>query len=175
MDSVQLSPGRHNIISVPDMEQGVISPQFPSSKRNAYNNLGVDVYESGECKSFYSIAIGESATVLTGTYDLVFHTSPLTYVYDVIVEEDVPTNITIAAPGSFMLQSNASGFGSIVDANTLEHVIQLPSGNPSGRYTLQPGTYTIIFRARRARSSKYSIQSTFTITSGSTLNLNLHD
>jgi Ca-activated chloride channel family protein len=175
MDSVQLSPGRHNIISVPDMEQGVISPQFPSSKRNAYNNLGVDVYESGACKSLYSIAIGESVTVLTGTYDLVFHTSPLTYVYDVIVEEDVPTNITIAAPGSFMLQSNASGFGSIVDANTLEHVIQLPSGNPSGRYTLQPGTYTIIFRARRARSSKYSIQSTFTITSGSTLNLNLHD
>ncbi|MDA0731828.1 MAG: VWA domain-containing protein [Bacteroidetes bacterium] len=175
MDSIQLSPGRHNIISVPDMEQGVISPQFPSSKRNAYNNLGVDVYESGACKSLYSIAIGESVTVLTGTYDLVFHTSPLTYVYDVIVEEDVPTNITIAAPGSFMLQSNASGFGSIVDANTLEHVIQLPSGNPSGSYTLQPGTYTIIFRARRARSSKYSIQSTFTITSGSTLNLNLHD
>ena len=175
MDSVQLSPGRHNIISVPDMEQGTIRPQFPSSKRNSYTNLGVDIYENGECKSFYSIAIGESATVLTGTYDLVFHTTPFTYIDDVIVEEDVPTNITIAAPGSLMLQSNASGFGSIVDANTLEHVIQLSSGNPSGRYTLQPGTYTIIFRARRARSSKYSIQSTFTITSGSTLNLNLHD
>jgi len=175
MDSVQLSPGRHNIISVPNMEQGLLSPQFPNSKRNAYNNLGVDIYESGECNSFYSIEIGESATVLTGTYDLVFHTSPLTYVYGVTVEEDVPTNITIAAPGSLMLQSNTSGFGSIVDASTLEHIIQLPSGNPSGRYTLQPGTYTIIFRARRARSSKYSFQSKFTITSGTTLNLNLHD
>jgi Ca-activated chloride channel homolog len=175
MDSVQLSPGKHNIISVPDMAQGVIRPQFSSSTRSAFNNLAVDLYESGECTSFYSLEIGESATILTGSYDLVFHTSPLTYVYDAIVEDGVITDITIASPGSLMLQSNASGFGSIVDANTLEHVIQLPVGNPSGRYTLQPGNYTLIFRARRAKSSKYSIQSTFTITSGSTLNLNLHD
>ena len=175
MDSVMLSPGRHNIISVPNMAQGTLMPQFPSSRRNAYTNLAVDIYETGECKSFYSIIAGENATVLIGSYDLVFHTTPLTRVEDVVVKADESTNITIAAPGSLMLQSNASGFGSIVDANTLEHIIQLPTGNPSGQYTLQPGTYTVIFRARRARSSKYSIQSTFTITSGSTLNLNLHD
>lgn len=175
MDSVQLAPGRHNIISVPDMSQGVISPQFPNAKRNAYQHLAVDLHESGECKSFYSVGIGESATILTGTYDLVFHTVPRTYVHDVVLDALSNTKITIASPGSLMLQSNASGYGSIVDANTLEHIVQLPVGNPSGRYTLQPGNYTVIFRARRARSSKYSIQSTFTITSGSTLNLNLHD
>ena len=74
-----------------------------------------------------------------------------------------------------MLQASVAGYGSIVNASTLEHVIQFGNGNPAGRYTLQPGTYTLIFRARQAHSSKYSIQKTFTITSGSTQNLNIHE
>jgi len=83
--------------------------------------------------------------------------------------------VTIAAPGSLMLQSSVAGYGSIVNASTLEHVIQFGNGNPAGRYTLQPGTYTLIFRARQAHSSKYSYKKTFTITSGSTQNLNIHE
>jgi hypothetical protein len=119
--------------------------------------------------------IGTSVKVLSGFYDARFHTTPPTLVEDIEVVADRPTEITISSPGSLMLQSSASGYGSIIDATTLAHVVQLPFGNPTGRYTLQPGTYTVIFRARQASSSKFSIQSTFTIKSGSTLNLNLHD
>ena len=152
------------------MTQGILTPQFPHARRNDYGNLSVDLYEAGECKSFYSMNIGTSVKVLSGLYD-----APPTLVEDIEVVADTPTEITISSPGSLMLQSSASGYGSIIDATTLAHVIQLPFDNPSGPYTLQPGTYTVIFRARQANSSKYSIQSTFTIKSGSTLNLNLHD
>jgi hypothetical protein len=175
MDSIHLAPGKHNVISVSDMTQGMLTPQFPHARRNDYGNLSVDLYEAGECESFYSMNIGTSVKVLSGLYDARFHTTPPTLVEDIEVVTDMPTEVTISSPGSLMLQSSASGYGSIIDATTLAHVVQLPFGNPSGRYTLQPGTYSVIFRARQANSSKYSIQSTFTIKSGSTLNLNLHD
>ena len=133
------------------------------------------MFESGECESFYTMNLGSSLRLLAGEYDLVFHTTPVTRVNGVEVSEGDIIPITIAAPGALMLHASVSGYGSIVNATTLEHVVQFGSSNPSGRYTLQPGTYTVIFRARQAHSSKYSIQKTFTITSGSTQNLNIHE
>ncbi len=175
MEEVNLAPGRHNIISVPNMSQGVVTPQFPTTRRTDYGSISVDLFESGECKPFYTMNLGSSIRLLTGTYDLVFHTTPITRVEGVEIKEGDIMPVTIAAPGALMLQSSVSGYGSIVDAITLEHVVQFGNGNPAGRYTLQPGTYTIIFRARQAHSSKYSIRKTFTITSGTTQNLNIHE
>ena len=175
MKEVNLAPGRHNIISVPNMSHGVVTPQFPTTRRTDYGSISIDLFESGECESFYTMNIGSSIRLLTGTYDLVFHTTPITRVEGVEIKEDDIVPVTIAAPGALMLQSSVSGYGSIVDATTLEHVVQFGNGNPAGRYTLQPGTYTIIFRARQAHSSKYSIRKTFTITSGTTQNLNIHE
>ncbi|MBM71643.1 MAG: hypothetical protein CL847_02535 [Crocinitomicaceae bacterium] len=175
IEEVNLAPGKHNIISVPNMSQGVITPQFPTTRRTDYGNISVDLFESGKCESFYSMNLGTSIRLLTGTYDLVFHTTPITRVDDVEIQDGDIMPVTIASPGSLMLQSSVAGYGSIVNASTLEHVIQFGNGNPAGRYTLQPGTYTLIFRARQAHSSKYSIKKTFTITSGSTQNLNIHE
>ena len=175
MKEVNLAPGKHNIISVPNMSQGVITPQFPTTRRTDYGSISVDLFEAGECLSFYTMNLGSSIRLLTGTYDLVFHTTPVTRVEGVEIHEGDMLPVTIAAPGALMLQASVSGYGSIVNASTLEHVIQFGNGNPAGRYTLQPDTYTIIFRARQAHSSKYSIQKTFTITSGSTQNLNINE
>ena len=175
MEEVNLAPGRHNIISVPNMSQGIITPKFPTNRRTDYGTISVDLFESGECQSFYTMNLGSSIKLLTGTYDFVFHTTPITRVEGVEIQEGDIMPVTIAAPGALMLQASVSGYGSIVNATTLEHVIQFSNGNPAGRYTLQPGTYTLIFRARQAHSSKYSIQKTFTITSGSTQNLNIHE
>ena len=175
MEKVSLAPGRHNIITVPNMSQGVLEPKLPSTRRSDYGEINVDLFESGECSSFYSMKLGNSLRLLTGTYDLVFHTTPLTVVKDVEITENSITDVIIAAPGALMLQSPVAGYGSIVNTNTLEHVVQFQNGNPSGRYTLQPGNYTLIFRARQAQSSNYSITKNFTITTGQTLNLNLHD
>lgn len=175
MEEVSLAPGRHNIITVPNMSQGVLEPKFPSTRRNDYGDISVDLFETGECSSFYSMKMGNSLRLLTGKYDMVFHTTPLTVLKDVEISENEVTEVTIAAPGALMLQSPVSGYGSIVNSNTLEHVVQFQSGNPSGRYTLQPGSYTLIFRARQAQSSNYSITKNFTINTGQTLNLNLHD
>lgn len=175
MEKVSLAPGRHNIITVPNMSQGVLEPKLPSTRRSDYGEISVDLFESGECSSFYSMKLGNSLRLLTGIYDLVFHTTPLTVVKDVEITENSITDVIIAAPGALMLQSPVAGYGSIVNTNTLEHVVQFQNGNPSGRYTLQPGNYTLIFRARQAQSSNYSITKNFTITTGQTLNLNLHD
>jgi Ca-activated chloride channel family protein len=175
MDSIYLSPGTHNTIRVPKMSHGVLTPKFSTNRRTDYGHVNVDIHEAGVCESFFSMKIGGSVTLLTGRYDLFLHTTPPTWVTDIVIYESDFTDITISSPGSLMLQSSVAGYGSIIDATTLAQVVQFQEGNPSGRYTLQPGTYTLIFRARQARSSSYSIKKTFTISSGSTHNLNLHD
>jgi Ca-activated chloride channel family protein len=175
MLGINLAPGVHNTIQVPQMSQGVLAPKFSTDRRTDYGSMNVDLYEAGACKAFYSMKIGGSVLLLTGKYDILLHTTPVTWVNDIEISKSEYTNLTISSPGSLMLQSSVAGYGSIIDAITLRQVVQFQEGNPSGRYTLQPGTYTVIFRARQARSSTYSIKKTFTISSGSTHNLNLHD
>ena len=97
MDSIQLAPGKHNVISVEDMTQELLTPQFQNSRRNDYGNLSVDLYESGDCNSFYSMNIGASVKVLTGSYDAIFHTTPPTRVENIVVTEGSPTSITISS------------------------------------------------------------------------------
>ena len=57
---------------------------------------------------------------------------------------------------------------------TLKSKFQFEPGQLKGRHTLQPGNYTLVFRARNARGTLYSIKKHFTITSGNTTNLNIH-
>jgi len=175
MAGINLAPGTHNTIHVPNMSQGILSPKFSTDRRTDYGSVNVDIHEAGDCEAFFSMKIGGSVALMTGRYDLLLHTTPVTWVNDIIISDSEFTDVTISSPGSLMLQSSVAGYGSIIDALTLTQVVQFQEGNPSGRYTLQPGTYTIIFRARQARSSTYSIKKTFTISSGSTHNLNLHD
>ena len=99
MEKVSLAPGRHNIITVPNMSRGLLEPKFPSTRRTDYVT-SVDLYESGECSSFYSMNLGNSLRLLTGSYDLVFHTTPLTVIKDVEIPENAVTEVTISAPGA---------------------------------------------------------------------------
>ncbi|MGB1100526.1 MAG: hypothetical protein ACPGYS_06425, partial [Flavobacteriales bacterium] len=82
--------------------------------------------------------------------------------------------VEIPAPGSLVVQTATSGYAVVVDAQTLQPVFQFEPGQLVGKHTLQPGDYTLIFRARNARGTLYSIRESFTIASGNTTNLNIH-
>lgn len=174
LDSVVLTPGVHNVIAVPNMSQGHVRPQFARGVRTDYGPMDVSWRKSGECESFFSSPIGDEQRLCTGTYDVLFPTHPPTLVEGVEVREGKHDLVEIPGPGSLVLNTSTSGITVILEAESLAPVLHLEPGRSNGKHTLQPGNYTLVFRARNARGTLYSIREHFTITSGNTTNLKLH-
>ena len=174
LDSIVLNPGVHNVLTVPNMGQGHLTPRFARSVRTDYGSFDVEWRMSDSCASFFASPVGQELRLCTGTYDVRFPTHPPTLVQDVEVQENKRSAVEIPAPGSLVVQTATSGHAVVVDAQTLQPVFQFEPGQLVGKHTLQPGVYTLIFRARNARGTLYSIRESFTIASGNTTNLNIH-
>ena len=174
IDSVLLNPGVHNVLSVPNMGQGHLKPQFARGVTTDYGIIDVEWRFPGQCDSFFASPVGQELRLCSGTYDLLFQTHPPTLVQDVRVDEDKKRIVEIPAPGSLVIHAAKSGYAVVIDAQTLEPVFQFEPGHHAGKHTLQPGNFTLIFRATNARGTLYSIRESFTIASGKTTNLNIH-
>ena len=174
LEEVTLQPGKHNVVTVPDMGMGSLRPQFARGVRTDYGTFNVRWHVAEACTSFFESPLGMSLELRTGTYDLVFPTVPPTIVENVTVREGKHDLVEIKPPGTLMLTSAAGGYAVVVDQHSLSSVMHFEPGDISGRYTLQPGDYTLIFRARNARGTLYSLREHFNIKSGMTTNLKLH-
>ena len=174
LDSLALKPGVHNTIAVPDMGSGHLTPQFARGVRTDYGKVNVQWHVQGTCDPFFSSTAGERIRLRTGTYDLTFGTTPPLTVEGVQVEEGQDAKVEIPAPGSLVLQAATSGFAVVMEAQSLRPVLQFDASDLAGMHTLQPGDYTVVFRARNARGTLYSIQKNFTVASGNTTTIKLH-
>lgn len=174
LEDVVLSPGVHNVVTVPDMASGHLTPQFARGVRTDYGELHVAWHRSGNCEALYQGRLGEKVRLRTGMYDVHFGTNPNVVVERVEVRPGDDLTVEIPSPGSLVVSCPTSGYAVLLDAVSLENVLHFEEGDVSGRYTLQPGTYTLLFRARNARGTLYSIKESFQVTSGSTTNLKLH-
>lgn len=174
LDSLALKPGVHNTIAVPDMGTGHLTPQFARGVRTDYGQVAVQWHVQGACESFFSSATGERIRLLTGLYDLTFGTTPPLTVAGVKVGEGQDVKVEIPAPGSLVLQAATSGYAVVMEAQSLRPILQFDASDLAGMHTLQPGDYTVVFRARNARGTLYSIQKNFTVASGNTTTIKLH-
>ena len=173
LDSIRLNARSHNRIVFPNAGQGVVQTAFARTDRNPYGQTSIDVHRSGECERIHTVPLGVDVKVLNGQYDFLFGTVPPIWVRGVQVSTGRIVPVEIPAPGDLILDAGVAGYGAILDDDG-RSVIKFDSGNPSGRYVLQPGTYHLVFRARSAQSTELSVQRTFTITSGNTTNLTTH-
>ena len=174
LDSVALKPGVHNVISVPDMGQGHVTPRFASGAVTRYGDIDVTWTQSGECLPFYSGPVGREVRVCAGTYDLTFATLPPTVIPNVVVHERDRTVVEVPTPGALKLSREDEGHVVILEASSNRVVVQLSPEQFPGKLTLQPGDYVLLYRAKRALNTLKSFQTSFTIQSGKTNNLHLH-
>lgn len=174
LDSVVLKPGVHNTVTVPEMGQGHVQPQFARGIRTDYGAFDVSWHESGECHPFFTSPVGHELRLRTGEYDVFFPTHPPTWVRNVAVRENSHDLVEISGPGALVLTAATAGYAAILDRETLSSVLQFEPGQCNGKHTLQPGEYTLLFRARNARGTLYSITEHFSITSGNTTNLKIN-
>ena len=174
LDSVVLKPGVHNTVTVPEMGQGHVQPQFARGIRTDYGAFDVSWHQSGECHPFFTSPVGHELRLRTGEYDVFFPTHPPTWVRNVAVRENSHDLVEISGPGALVLTAATAGYAAILDRETLSSVLQFEPGQCNGKHTLQPGEYTLLFRARNARGTLYSITEHFSITSGNTTNLKIN-
>ena len=94
--------------------------------------------------------VGSRQRYLAGTYSLEFGTTPPVRVEGVRVGDKRIVPVTIPEPGLLNLDTGTGGYGGVFQRteNGLELVVPSSGEDPSGRFSLQPGRYVVMFRAK---------------------------
>jgi Ca-activated chloride channel family protein len=109
-----------------------------------------------------------TVTYIVGTYDLDILTLPRIR-QRITLKPGTTQEITIPPSGEVTIQLKSPGYGAIfaIDGNNWIWVTNLDEFQTRQQYSLQPGTYKVIYRPRTAQQTTYSKTNTFTIAPGS--------
>ncbi len=168
---VYLEGGKDNIIRIKS-PQGVLN--FKSDFKE-YKELKMIV----RSKNGTTLNVQRANTFdryLTGAYDIEILTLPRTILKNVAVQQSKTTTIQIEAPGVLSIVDNIPGYGSIYKINDngeQEWIYNLENENSRTSIGMQPGNYKLVFRSKKARSSRFTDVRDFTIRSGATTNIKL--
>jgi Ca-activated chloride channel family protein len=164
VEFTSLIPGGHTTIEI-DTPQGAMD--LSMNGRNAYKDLKCLVRVSDEQDVINVQDFNSTERYLTGIYDLVVLTLPRTAIPNVKIKGGTVTPVSIPTPGVLNLDLPSAGFGCIQQmyGQDLDWVCSLAERETQQQFVLQPGTYKVLYRARNAKQSLYSIEKEFTIRS----------
>ncbi|NOX46913.1 MAG: VWA domain-containing protein [Chlorobi bacterium] len=175
LDSVTLTPGKHTIIAL-ETPQGILDLKL-TSRDKTVRDLKCIVRKNGSMNTLNLQHFGSTEKYLTGLYDLEILTTPRIYLEDVEVKQSHTTTIEIPMPGIAVIDKKASGFGGVYlqDEDELKLVYNFrDSMNQRETIVLQPGTYRAIFRSKYTKRSFFTIERTFVVKSGVSVNVKLY-
>jgi len=169
-DSFKVVAGKHTQIGLP-APQGTL--KIATSGTSQYNELVVLVRQAGEKKILNVQEIDKIEKYITGEYDLEILTLPRIQVNNLQIQQSELTTIEVPRPGIANFSMASTGYGSLYlqTADTLQLIYNLPSEHNRETLTLQPGSYRIIYRAKNAKRSIYTISKQFDIRSGSSTHI----
>lgn len=165
LDSIHITPGIHNIIAV-DAPQGYLLMKKPNS--NLYNDLSFIVRKSGEMKTLNVQKINFKEKYIVGKYDIEVLTLPRININDIDIKQSYTTTVQIPEPGMVTISLSSPGYASVyvVKGNKLNWICNLKDNIVQKSIILQPGSYRLVYRAKNAKQTLYTINKTFKITSG---------
>lgn len=170
--NIEIIRNTHNIVEV-DAPQGYIQFRFTNAARPY--QIDARIMLKGDGNTLNTQKIGTTDKYIVGNYDVEILTLPRLK-YTTFVEQSGITYIDIKAPG-YMKYSAGNGIvGQVFTQNTdgsWEWVCNLNEGRSSGSFQLQPGTYRVVYRQKNLKSSTYTMQKDFRITSNKTTTLQL--
>ena len=164
-DSVKLTPGKHTIVGI-DAPQGYLTLKLEGI--NDYKKLSCLVRRSGTMNTLNVQEFNSTEKYIVGKYDLEILTFPRINFSDVDISQSKTTTFQIPQPGLVSFLNNSAGYGSVYSLvnNQLNWVCNLDEALSKETVVLQPGNYRVIFRAKNARESVYTIDKSFKVTSG---------
>jgi Ca-activated chloride channel family protein len=171
-NNVPIVPHTHNIIQVP-AGQGQL--KITSVKSPEGTILPTRVLQNGASQTLNVQQLSVIQKYLVGTYQLEILTLPRTY-REVQIEQSKLTSIDIPAAGQFVYQAPKGIVAQLFyerNPGQWEWVCDLNYNESKGNIKLQPGTFKVVYREKDQRSTTYTREKKFTITSLKITNLTL--
>ncbi len=170
LDSIHITPGIHNIIAV-DAPQGYLIMKKPNT--NLYNDLNFIVRKSGEMNTLNVQKINFKEKYIVGKYDIEVFTLPRIFINDVEIKQSYTTTLQIPEPGMITVSLSSPGYASLYveKENKLNRIYNLKDNVVQESIILQPGRYRLVYRAKNAKNTLYTINKVFKITSGCSIRL----
>jgi Ca-activated chloride channel family protein len=171
-NNIAIVPHTHNVIQVP-AGQGQL--KVTSVKSPEGTILETRILENSSSKTLHVQQLGDIQKYLVGTYQLEILTLPRTY-KEVLIEQSKLISLDVPAAGQFVYQAPKGIVGQLFyerNPGQWEWVYDLRYNQITGNIKLQPGTYKVVYREKDQRSSAYTKEKKFTITSLKITNLTL--
>jgi Ca-activated chloride channel family protein len=166
LQNMKANPGKHTVVGV-DAPQGSLFLKLEGSRE--YKDLRAIVRKKGSLQTLYAQAFNTTEKYIVGRYDLEVLTLPRMYIADVDISQSKTTTVEIPKPGIVTIIANNPGVSDLYveTDNRLEWIHSLDETLTRESVTLQPGKYRVIYRAKNARESIYTVDKEFRVTSGS--------
>jgi len=173
IDTVIVTAGKHTIIGA-DAPQGYI--ELKSLGKTEYRELQAIIREDGMMNTLNYQKMNETDKYLIGKYDIEIPTLPKILLEDIEVLQSHTTTIEIPRPGIVTFLSPISGFGSLyIDQdNTMEWIANLDMSEKRQSLVILPGNYVVVFRVKNAFSALTTIVKKFSVSSGSSIAIELN-
>lgn len=171
-NNIPIVPHTHNIIQVP-AGQGQL--KITSVKSPEGTIFPTRVLQNGASQTLNVQQLSVIQKYLVGTYQLEILTLPRTY-REVQIEQSKLTSIDIPAAGQFVYQAPKGIVAQLFyerNPGQWEWVCDLNFNESKGNIKLQPGTFKVVYREKDQRSTTYTREKKFTITSLKITNLTL--
>ncbi len=172
-ENLAFEGGKHNLVTV-KTPQGALTVEMRASSEYG-NNLQAIVRQNGKPATINHQKIGSTEEYLVGKYDIEVLTTPRTYFENVSIEQSQMKVLSIAQAGLLNLRNLFEGYGSIyvIDEKGQNWACNLNIINKDMTIPLQPNRYKLVFRAKEAKGSVYTIVRYFSIESGQAVSLDI--
>jgi Ca-activated chloride channel family protein len=173
-DSFKVVPGKHTIIAI-EAPQGFLLLKADYAPSN--NSRPVIIRKANDMNTLNYQELGRTEKYITGKYDIEIPVLPKIMLYNIEIKQSSTTTIQIPQPALVSYLMKAPGYGSIYvreKSKDLNWIYNLNTNNKSESLYMQPGSYTVVFRALNAKQTLYTISKDFEVTSGSSKVIELY-
>lgn len=164
-DSFKLTTGKHNIVAI-DAPQGYL---IIKSEGNQSRNINAIIRKAGTMNTLSYLEFNRKERFITGNYDLEIPVLPKIMLYNTNIKQSTTTTVKVPMPALVTFLMTAPGYGSVFvreKDKDLKWIYNLNTSLRNESIYLQPGSYTIIYRALNAKQLLYTITRTFDVTEG---------
>ncbi len=173
-DSVKLTPGKHTTIGI-DAPQGYLT--FRAGVNSTLKYLPVIIRRNGTSATINVQQFDQIEKYLCGKYDIEVLCLPRIIQKEVEIMQSQTTTVEIPLPGIVVIQRSTNGYGSVYleDKSGLIWLYNLRD-TPQQQETLylQPGAYRVVFRSKFVNKASYTIEKSFRVEPGQTINVKLY-
>ncbi len=165
VDSFKLTAGKHNIIAA-DAPQGYLILKGEGPPARYINAI---IRKAGDMNTLNYQSMNKSEKYLVGKYDIEIPVLPKILLWGVEIKQSTTTTVEVPQSGIVTFLMTAPGYGSIYlreKDKDQQWVCNLDPNNRNESVYLQPGSYSVVYRAMNAKQVVYTINRTFDVNGG---------